>query len=155
MHVVVCFAVDFLIHYFVLSTLVGAIVSIVFCWLCSCCCLRWRRRRNLIKRRERVRYRLLHENDDDDDEQQLIHNRKQKKSNKSRSSKTSNIILSESDLSDEQTLYDKPLLAAKLQINSPTSNKHRELKVPVQDSNGSPMLRLHGQSPTTTDQSVA
>jgi hypothetical protein len=33
--------------------------------------------------------------------------------------------------------------------------KTRGLKVPVQDSNGSPMLRNSGQSPTTTDNSVA
>ncbi len=73
--------------------------------------------------------------------------------------KTSNLIISESDcdVSDEngeQTLYDKPLLTAKLQMNSPTT-KTRALKVPVQDSNGSPMLRNNGQSPTTTDNSVA
>jgi hypothetical protein len=39
-------------------------------------------------------------------------------------------------------------------MNSPTT-KTRALKVPVQDSNGSPMLRNNGQSPTTTDNSVA
>lgn len=135
-----------------MSTIVGAIVFLVFCWLCTCCCLRWRRRRNLLERRKRIRYRLLHEDDDDDEND----NRKQKKSNKSRSNKASNLVVSESDydLSDEQTLYDKPLLTAKFQSNSP-SKKNRELKVPVQDSNGSPMLRAHGQSPTTTDQSVA
>lgn len=64
--------------------------------------------------------------------------------------KMSNVIVSESDydVSDEngeQTLYDKPLL----------TSKSRRLKVPVQDSNGSPMLRNNGQSPTTTDNSVA
>jgi hypothetical protein len=66
------------------------------------------------------------------------------------------MIMSESDndLSDEQTLYDKPLLTSKLQINSPTV-KTRQLKVAVQDNNGSPMLRDNGQSPTTTDNSVA
>ena len=74
-------------------------------------------------------------------------------------SKTSNMIISESDcdVSDEngeQTLYDKPLLTAKLQMSSPIG-KNRGLKVPVQDSNGSPMLRNNGQSPTTTDNSVA
>ncbi len=61
---------------------------------------------------------------------------------------------SDNDLSDEQTLYDKPLLTSKLQINSPTV-KTRQLKVAVQDNNGSPMLRDNGQSPTTTDNSVA
>ena len=69
------------------------------------------------------------------------------------------MIISESDcdVSDEhgeQTLYDKPLLTAKLQMSPPIS-KNRGLKVPVQDSNGSPMLRNSGQSPTTTDNSVA
>jgi hypothetical protein len=39
-------------------------------------------------------------------------------------------------------------------MNSPTT-KTRALKVPVQDSNGSPMLRNNGQSPTTTDNSLA
>jgi hypothetical protein len=73
--------------------------------------------------------------------------------------RTSNVIISGSDcdVSDEngeQTLYDKPLLAAKLQLSSPSA-KSRGLKVPVQDSNGSPMLRNNGQSPTTTDNSVA
>jgi len=39
-------------------------------------------------------------------------------------------------------------------MSSPTV-KTRGLKVPVQDSNGSPMLRNNGQSPTTTENSVA
>jgi hypothetical protein len=149
-------SVDFLIHYFVLTTIFSLIISITFCWLCLCCCLRWKRRRNLLERRKRIRYQLLEEDDDDNDA--INDNRKQKTKNKSRlnKSKTSNIIMSESDydLSDEQTLYDKPLLTAKLQTNSPTV-KTRGLKFPVQDSNGSPMLQFNGQSPTTTDQSVA
>lgn len=33
--------------------------------------------------------------------------------------------------------------------------KTRGLKVSVQDSNGSPILRTNGQSPTGTDNSVA
>lgn len=129
-----------------MSVIIGAIGFLIFCWLCTCCCLRWRRRRNLLERRKRIRYRLLHEDDDEENE-----GKKHKKSKK-----PSQIIHSESDydLSDEQTLYDKPLLTAKFQTNSP-SKKNRDLKVPVQDSNGSPMLRAHGQSPTTTDQSVA
>jgi hypothetical protein len=61
---------------------------------------------------------------------------------------------SDYDLSDEQTLYDKPLLTAKLQTNIPTV-KTRGLRFPVQDSNGSPMVPFNGQSPNTTDNSVA
>lgn len=74
--------------------------------------------------------------------------------------RASRLVISGSDyeLSDEngeQTLYDKPLLASKLKIESPSTPKSRQLRVPVQDSNGSPMLRNNGQSPTTTDNSVA
>ncbi len=137
-------------------------MSITFFWLCLCCCLRWRRRRNLLERRKRIRYQLLQEDDNDDDddnnEKKNIPTRKQKLKSKFRLSKpkTTNVIISESDcdVSDEETLYDKPLLTAKLEMNTPTV-KTRGLKVPVQDSNGSPMLRNNGQSPTTTDNSVA
>ena len=73
--------------------------------------------------------------------------------------KTTNVIISASDddgsdENGEQTLYDKPLLTAKSRLESP-SIKRRALKVPVQDGNGSPMLYVNGQSPTTTDHSVA
>ncbi|CAF0871946.1 unnamed protein product [Adineta steineri] len=158
---------DFAIHYFALLTILGSIFTIVFCWLCLCCCLRWRRRRNLLERRKRIRYQLLHENDDDDNEDDngkySPHSPKEKSKSKFRllkknKPKTSNVIISESDMSDEhgeQTLYDKPLLTAKLQMGSPNTMKNRGLKVPVQDSNGSPMLRKNGQSPPTTDNSVA
>ena len=146
------FFLDFLIHYFVLSAITGSIFFIIFCWLCLCCCLRWRRRRNLLERRKRIRYQLLHEDDDDNDE---ISERRQKPKNKSRSNKGkgSTIIMSESDyeLSDEQTLYEKPFLTAQI---TPTV-KTRGLKFPVQDSNGSPMVPFNGQSPNTTDNSVA
>lgn len=69
------------------------------------------------------------------------------------------MIVSESDYglsdeNDEQTLYDKPLLAAKSQMTQSEKKKHG-LKVAVQDGNGSPMVRNNGQSPTTTDNSVA
>ncbi|UJR37839.1 hypothetical protein I4U23_030529 [Adineta vaga] len=155
---------DFIIHYFVLISIVGSIFSIIFCWICLCCCLRWRRRHNLLERRKRIRYQLLNEDDDDVHDVDTPQSPKEKLKNKFRlmkknKTRTSNLIISESDcdVSDEhgeQTLYDKPLLTAKLQMNSPT-NKNRELKVPVQDSNGSPMLRNKGQSPSTTDNSVA
>jgi hypothetical protein len=151
----ICFLLDFLIHYFALITIVGLLFSVTFCWICLCCCLRCRRRRNLLERRKRIRYQLLE--DDDDVDEQNTSNRKTKtkfRSNKTKS-KTTSVIQSESDCnSDEQTLYDKPLLTSKTQIYSPTI-KNRGLKVPVQDSNGSPMLGNNGQSPTTTDNSVA
>ena len=157
-----------MIHYFALITTAGSIATLLFCWLCLCCCLRCRRRRYLLQRRKRIRYQLLHENDDDDDEQispqspsGFVEKSKSKFRlfKKGKSGKGSAMIVSESDyeLSDEngeQTLYDKPLLAAKSQTN-PSGKKSRGLKVPIQDSNGSPMLRNNGQSPTNTDNSVA
>ena len=60
---------DFLIHYFVLLTIAGSLLSLVICCLCLCCCLRWRRRRYLLQRRKRIRYQLLHEKDDNEDDQ--------------------------------------------------------------------------------------
>ena len=139
-----------------LITLVVTILSITFCWLCCCCCLRWRRRQKILERRKRIRYQLLQENDEDDIHDNSLNNRKQKIKNKFRlnKNKSTSVVISDSDGSDEQTLYDKPLLTAKLAMNSPTV-KTRGLKVPVQDSNGSPMLPVNGQSPTTTDQSIA
>jgi len=140
---------DFLIHYVALITISSLVVFLLTCWLCLCCCLRCRRRRKLLDRRRRIRYQLLQENDDDDD-------RKLKKSRfRFGKNQDSKIVLSESDYnSDEQTLYDKPLLAAKNSINS-SGMKHRGLKVSVEDSNGSPMLKNNGQSPVTTDNSLA
>ena len=173
---------DFLIHYFALITIVGLIATIIVCWLCLCCCYRCRRRRSLLERRRRIRYQLLHENDDDDSpdspynmkEQSKSKSRSPKKSKRSRSrspfepanrsvadkGKGSNVVLSESDydVSDEngeQTLYDKPLLTAKVQVKSSANSKSRGLKVPVQDNNGSPMVRNTDQSPATTDNSLA
>ncbi|CAF1062140.1 unnamed protein product [Adineta ricciae] len=155
---------DFIVHYVVLISIVTVIFALLFCWLCLCCCLRWRRRRNLLERRKRIRYQLLHEDDEDINDTESPRSPKEKLKSKFRltkknKTKPSNLIISESDcdVSDEhgeQTLYDKPLLTAKLQMSS-SFGKNRGLKVPVQDSNGSPMLRNSGQSPTTTDNSVA
>lgn len=151
------FLLDFIIHYFVLISILGSIFSISFCWLCCCCCLRWRRRRNVLEHRKRIRYQLLGENDEDDD-QEVVQTKKQKFKSKFRSnkSKTTSVVVSDSDgdMSDEQTLYDKPLLAAKIDVNTPTI-KTRGLKASTQDSKGSPMLRSNEQSATATDNSVA
>ncbi|CAF3864394.1 unnamed protein product, partial [Rotaria sp. Silwood2] len=153
---------DFIIHYFVLIASISSISTIIFCWLCLCCCLRWRRRCNLLKRRKRIRYQLLQENDDSDDQSSKSSKEKSKNkfhSTKKNKTKLSNIVISESDndQSDEngeQTLYDKPLLTAKSQTNSPKI-KSRGLKVAVQDSNGSPMLGNNRQSPMTSEHSIA
>ncbi|CAF0992232.1 unnamed protein product [Rotaria sp. Silwood1] len=154
---------DFIIHYFVLITSASTVLTILFCWLCLCCCLRWRRRRNLLDRRKRIRYQLLHENDEEDDDEssQSLKEKSKNKFHSSKKNKTkiSNLIISESenDQSDEngeQTLYDKPLLTAKSQINSPKI-KSRGLKVAVQDSSGSPMLRDNRQSPMTSEHTIA
>ncbi|CAF2731114.1 unnamed protein product [Rotaria sp. Silwood2] len=121
-----------------------------------------KRRCNLLKRRKRIRYQLLQENDDSDDQSSKSSKEKSKNkfhSTKKNKTKLSNIVISESDndQSDEngeQTLYDKPLLTAKSQTNSPKI-KSRGLKVAVQDSNGSPMLGNNRQSPMTSEHSIA
>lgn len=73
--------------------------------------------------------------------------------------KQSTMVVSESDndLSDtngEQTLYDKPLLAAKYNSNL-SSTKSRGFRVPVQDSTDSPKIRKPGQTTPINDSSVA
>jgi hypothetical protein len=73
--------------------------------------------------------------------------------------KSSNLVMPESDrdYSDEngeQVLYDKPLLTSKMQTHTPMK-KVRDLKIPIPDSNGSPILPSNGPSPSTSDHRMA
>ncbi|CAM2721049.1 unnamed protein product [Rotaria socialis] len=132
---------DFVIHYFVIITSISSILSLIFCWFCTCCCLRWRRRYNLLERRKRIRYQLLDENDDEGAYDSTEKTKEKSRFFRRNKTKKSNIVISASDQSDEngeQTLYDKPLLTAKANMNSPKL-RNRGLTVAVQDSNGIPV----------------